>query len=249
MARVGIVKIGPAPPPRPLRFSRQNGSYEVSPPAFKDSYVRTLCEKAKLDPAPFAKVTLPVCHAVAVQLLGPVQAVVLAGDAMVALADDQARHDLDERMRTRYHAQPTATPGLYLAPDDAGFMGASTSESVIMPRGFEPILGHPVGDFIVGHEWGHVKKQDVIAGFGRSFLVGQLGEQTKAQTEPLLGQLNREMELQADREGAVFAKSHGHSEKQLLVGVETFFRATGNAEESDSHPGLEARMAAVRSAL
>jgi Peptidase family M48 len=248
------------PAGRPLRIDPKDGSSQVSPAAFRDSYLGQIAQQvpesrlAAINLEELRKQSLSSAFETASSLLGPVSAVALAGDAMLNLTSSQETLNLDTGMLRNAQAERigqvegTQTP-LYLGMDDATGLGFSTSRSVVLPQGFEPLLGHPVGAFVIGHELGHVESSDVIKKFGRRFLVESLaGSAWVTQAQEARVHLEREMEHAADQRGFRYSREQGFTAEQTYSGIERFLTFT-DAEASDSHPSRAARLERIREAV
>jgi Zn-dependent protease with chaperone function len=238
-----------------IQFDRQTGAYRLHSKAFAERYAEQVVDAVALSQGQSAPPTsalqgqaLQTCYAVARQLLGPVQALALAGTAMAQLVGPEQAADLDEGMRTRMKARPVAnlegtSSQVYLGDQQETGYGASTSRSVILPEGFAPLLNQPLGAFLVGHELGHVEANDVIERFGRNQVVESLGEGPLAQeARQVLVDLDHQIEFDADQRGLRYALSQGHGREAVLQGFSKFLQVTDNGQSSDSHPSSQERL-------
>lgn len=250
--------IGQGPKPS-VRFDRQNGAYQLHRPAFAEAYgqevVDAVARSSGQSSPPSTALqgqALSTTYAVARQLLGPVQALILAGTAMSRLVGPQESADLDEGIRSRMKARPLgtlegSTAQLYLGDQQETGFGASTSQSIILPEGFASLLPHPVGAFLVGHELGHVEGNDVIRRFGRQQVVQALGPtELGAEAQQLAVELDHQIEFAADRRGLLYAIERGHQRQAVLDGFAKFLEVTNNGESSDSHPASQERIERLR---
>ncbi len=237
-----------------VRFSRQDGSYQLSRPAFRDAYegqvVAAVAQAQGVEkPAtsPLAGQSVAVAYAVARQLLGPVQAVALGGAAMASLVGTQEAEDLDQGMLQRMQARQVGTvsggaAGIYLGSEGVVGHGASTNASVILPEGFVSLLPHPVGAFLVGHELGHVEAGDIVQGFGRQQVVGCLEGELQAEAAEVARRLDHEAEFAADRRGLSYALAEGHAQPAIVAGFQRFLEVATDGQASSSHPATVERV-------
>lgn len=237
-----------------IRFSRQDGSYQLSRPAFRDAYegqVVGAVARAGGVPvpatSPLAGQSVAVAYAVARQLLGPAQALALGGAAMASLVGPQESVDLDQGMLQRMQARPVGSvqgfqAGLYLGDEKVIGNGASTNASVILPEAFEPLLSRPVGAFLVGHELGHVETNDMVHGFGRQQVLGCLTGELAEEASRVASQLDHEAEFAADRRGMSYALAQGHGREAVVAGFQQFLQVATDGQASDSHPAAQERI-------
>lgn len=246
---MNITSATPRPLPQAVKFDRKDGSYLLRKDVFQDAYVGQV-EKT-LGATPGSSVLKGACVAtayrVARQLLGPLQALALGGDAMASLVGEQDSRDLDEGMRNKMQAHqvgqvPGTSHGIYLGDQDGVGYGASTSQSVVLPEGFASLLPHPIGAFLVGHELGHVEHNDVVRRFGRQQIESSLrGSELSGEVSSLAIHLDHEAEFAADARGAEYALEQGHAGPKVLESFSRFLNVT-HSEASDSHPGTQARL-------
>jgi len=238
-----------------ISFSRSDGSYQLSLPAFRDAYEGQVVEAvaraqgvAAPATSPLAGQSVAVAYAVARQLLGPVQAVVLGGAAMASLVGSKEAADLDQGMLQRMQARPVGRvdggqAGIFLGDEKVVGHGASTNASVILPEGFASLLPHPVGSFLVGHELGHVQSNDIVHGFGHHQLVSALaGSELAEEAERVAQQLDHQAEFAADQRGLSYALSQGHERAAVLAGFERFLTVATDGQASESHPAAVERV-------
>ena len=237
-----------------VRFSRQDGSYQLSRPAFRDAYEGQVVEAVaraqggeKPASSPLSGQSVAVAYAVARQLLGPMQAVVLGGAAMASLVGPQEAEDLDQGMLQRMQARQVGTvsggrAGIFLGEEGAVGHGASTNASVILPEGFVSLLPHPVGAFLVGHELGHVEAGDMVQGFGRKQLVRFLDGELQAEAAEVARRLDHEAEFAADRRGLSYALAQGHARPAIVAGFQRFLEVATDGQASSSHPATLERL-------
>ena len=246
-------------PEKALVFDKKNAAVSYSPSAFRDSYEERLSEEVTIrentlpSKQSMQGQSLTSLFQLASQMLGPAQAVALGGEAMTFLASDQDLSDADTGMLRNVQAERSGTTSngtaLYLGEDTLTDYGLATTQSVVLPQGFEVLIGSATGDYIIGHEQQHVTNNDVIKKLGRKLLVGSLQDETlQAQAQDTLAQLEREMELEADRAGIHYALEQGHSEEKVRAGVSQFFAVT-EAGDSDSHPARSTRLTNLETTL
>ncbi|MCA9778752.1 MAG: hypothetical protein KC800_18615 [Candidatus Eremiobacteraeota bacterium] len=243
-----------------LEFSREDGSYRLNRHDFEDSFVARvedhLTELAgeKIDLPDFGEQNLQAAFKVAAQVIGVGPALALAGDAMASLVSDKDRDDFNVGTLHRMSAQPfdrvqSSETLIYAGPQDKVGYGASTVNGVILPNGFEPLVPHPVGAFIVGHELGHVEGNHVVKGFGRDYMARELSGTEYGETAAEHAKLLQwESEYEADRRGVSYALEQGHSAELVRAGVQKSFGITG-ADSSDTHPADDSRLQRIDEAL
>ena len=238
-----------------VSFSRTDGSYQLSLPAFRDAYEGQVVEAvaqaqgvATPSSSPLAGQGVAMAYAVARQLLGPVQAVALGGAAMASLVGPEQAADLDQGMLQRMQARQVGTvangqAGIFLGDEKVTGHGASTNASVILPEGFASLLPHPIGAFLVGHELGHVESNDIVRGFGHKQVVSALaGSELAAEAEKVAHQLEHQAEFAADQRGLSYALAQGHDQKAIVTGFERFLTVATDGKASDSHPAATERI-------
>lgn len=243
-----------------LEFSREDGSYRLNRKDFEDSFVAqvenhlTQLAGEKIELPDFGEQNLQAAFKVAAQVIGVGPSLALAGEAMACLVSDKDREDFNVGALNRMSAKPfdqvqNSETLVYAGPQDHVGYGASTVNGVILPHGFEPLIPHPVGAFIVGHELGHVEGNHVVKGFGRDHMAQNLagteyGESAKEQAQLL----QWDAEFEADRRGVSYALEQGHTVAEVRDGVQKFFGITG-ADPSDSHPGDDSRLQRIDALL
>ena len=243
-----------------LEFSREDGSYRLNRNDFEDTFVAevedhlTTLAGEKIELPDFGEQNLQAAFKVAAQVIGAGPALALAGEAMAALVSDKDRQDFNVGTLNRMSAKPfeqvqNSDTLIYAGPQEHVGYGASTVNGVILPNGFEPLLPHPVGAFIVGHELGHVEGNHVVKGFGRDYMVRNLAGTEYGETAAEQAKLLQwESEFEADRRGVSYALQQGHSAAEVRAGVQKFFGITG-ADPSDTHPGDDSRIQRIDAVL
>jgi hypothetical protein len=95
---MNVTRALPRPTPAALKFDRNDGSYLLRRDAFQDAYVGQVAVTVG-NPAVSSAlkgVGLETAYRVASQLLGPLQALALGGEAMATLVSSQDAQDLDQ---------------------------------------------------------------------------------------------------------------------------------------------------------
>ena len=152
---------------------------------------------------------------------------------------------------------------------ELGEMGpaAAAVNTVVLDPAFVKGKDPVTVDFVMGHEFSHVRHKDVVAKLG--FMAFSSSLNLLARQEPNLSQQlaialmlqalgaqkSREIEFRCDREGVDFALSRGHSPEAVASAAEALFRqekergSTASATPLDTHPPNEERVRAIRQHL
>jgi hypothetical protein len=243
-----------------LEFSRDDGSYKLVRKDFEDSYVAQVEDHlAQLAGEPielpdYGSKTLQAAFSVMSQVAGVGPAISLGGAAMAALVSDKDRDDFNVGALNRLSAEPfdqveNSETLIYAGPQENVGYGASTIDGVILPKGFEPLIPHPTGAFIVGHELGHVEGNHVIKGFGRDYMAREMeGTEFEESAQQQAVILQWDSEFEADQRGVSYALENGHSVENVRAGVKQFFGITQGGS-SDTHPDDGPRLARIEEAL
>lgn len=191
-------------------------------------------------------------YLVASELLGPVQALAVAGATfftknpnMVDIVDKQY-----ESGREKIGELEGSSASLYAQPSIP--MAATSGKEVYLNPQLVEHQGTPVVDWIIGHELGHIQSQDGLQAIGRSVVIGHL-EKDGIQG-PVLDQakviheaLNKESEFESDREGFDYAVAQGHSPESIISSTAAFLDAISDGQKSvGSHPASDLRIASLK---
>lgn len=249
------MKIGPSnnqAPYRPLAIRGDSYDFDLGGicQAYEDK-VEALSDSVVLPERHLEDANMSAAFQVAASLIGTPAAVALAGQVMVELCDDQCLEEVDQDLNNLEGIKPETQ----LAGTDVlvGFgnpeeLGQAKFTTITLDPQLESFLGAPLGDFIAGHELGHLRDKDMLRRLGQAVLQGCVTEPLAAQIADAGNSLARQDEFEADLAGIDYALSQGHSKEEILKATD-YLMTLLNPEGDATHPSTQARSAAIRKHL
>ena len=193
-------------------------------------------------------------YQVAASMVGVPAAVALAGEVMEELCGPGHRQELDRQMLAdegiALEAQlpGTAVPIGFGNPEE---LGQANFASITLDPQLRDFLGAPLGDFIAGHELGHLERGDLLRQWGQTCLqsvFAQVSEEHAQEIGDASDSLARQAEFRADRAGVDYALKRGHAPEKIVEATD--YLLDQMAPEGDAHhPPTAARKRAIRSYL
>lgn len=198
--------------------------------------------------------------------LGPGVAMAIAGELGREGVDSKAIDSLSSRSKSLPIVSSEVVDGINVKHvDDLKAIERSDAiasyNSVYLDSEYQAQKGEAKTDFLLGHEFSHIKHNDTGAGQIQNALIDAVRSTKRmtgsSQEITLLNELDnqleaaklaesREIEYRADQDGLAYALGKKHAKKDILQGAAELFSSEGNdAEEFRAHPDASKRLKAL----